>query len=68
MAMDQAETFEWLRKRSQRLDETLAERDALKNRLRSVHQYHCTPDNCNLDGGPEHEEFFDNGGAPFPRK
>lgn len=44
------------------------ERDDLKRRLRDMHQWHCTSDNCMLDGGEEHEEYFDAGGMNFREK
>lgn len=38
------------------------DRDDLKQRLRDMHQWVCTADNCKLDGGEEHEEYFKAGG------
>lgn len=43
-------------------DRELAE---LKRRFREVHKWRCTADNCTLDGGPEHEEYFSGGGMTF---
>lgn len=36
-----------------------------RKRLRDIHQWKCTADNCELDGGQEHEEYFVNGGLTF---
>lgn len=44
------------------------ERDALKQRLREIHQWQCTADNCELDGGEEHEEYFKSGGKMFDER
>jgi hypothetical protein len=42
-----------------------AERDALAARLAALHGRHCTPEDCRLDGGPEHAAAFP-GADPRP--
>jgi hypothetical protein len=41
----------------ERIERLVAENERLKSRLRKMHSV-CTPENCILDGHPEHEEFF----------
>lgn len=36
-----------------------AEVERLRSRLVNLHRQKCTSDNCVLDGGPEHEEAFE---------
>lgn len=46
----------WLRSQLAAVE---AEAAGMRQRIRDMHQYgECTVDNCMLDGGPEHEEYF----------